>query len=297
MNKNFTPPRHFNDIEDCGTYIIKSSINLEKITAEINFYENLNPKYQRFFPQYLGKTEIGKWPIGYKLEKIPENDLSFYYINNQVVRFDNFFSLIHKFVKEIDFINVNESEFISNIQKNIIDRNLSRCHSLKSTTIFQDVNNIFIQKGFSNVFEYVEKLNFSIISSYQDRNDYKLWHCHGDLCLSNIIIHEDRLFLLDPRGFRIDMNDLLLSIDYDLAKLTQCFFGGYDFVNHNKSEFINSELKKRCTDFITTLGSNLRSVRLIEASHFLAMLPLHINSKEKIIRFANKSIDIFREVT
>lgn len=296
MNKNFTPPRHFNDIEDCGSFIIKSSINLEKITAEINFYENLAPKHQRFFPKYLGKTETGKWPIGYKLEKIPNNDLSFYYTNNQLDRFDSFFRLIHQFIKDVDYIEVNESEFISNIHKNIIDRNLSRCHSLKSTTIFEDVNIVFVQKGFPNVFEYVEKLNSSIINSYKGCNKYKLWYCHGDLCLSNIIIHENKLFLLDPRGFRIDLSDLLLCIDYDLAKLTQCFFGGYDFINHNKSEFISTELRKECTDFITELGSSLRSVRLIEASHFLAMLPLHINSKEKIIQFANRSIDIFKEV-
>ena len=79
MNSILTSPRHFNDIRDCGPYLIKSSIHFQKISAEINFYENISDDLKRFYPQYLGKTKDGKWPAGYKIEKIPNYDLGVYF--------------------------------------------------------------------------------------------------------------------------------------------------------------------------------------------------------------------------
>jgi hypothetical protein len=294
----FTSPRHFNDIQDHGTFIIKSSINLDKISAEINFYENLTSDLKRFYPKYLGKTEEGKWPIGYKLEKIPNYDLSIYFIQRKIedpYQFNNIFELINNYLNNISKKVVSKDDFFLNLNKHIIDRNLSRCHALKSTTIFTDVDNIFIKSGFEGIFDFLAVLNNEIRTSYRSTDKYELWSSHGDLCLSNMIVHDDKLFLIDPRGYRNDVEDSFLVPEYDLAKLSQCFYGGYDFINHNTDEDFIFNLRNDCDDFIQNCGKEVRTTRLIEASHFLAMLPLHINSNNKVLRFAQKAISVFQE--
>jgi hypothetical protein len=83
---------------------------------------------------------------------------------------------------------------------------------------------------------------------------------------------------------------------YDLAKISQCIYGGYDFINNEVETDMKKDFNKEFRELVHMFGLNFKLCRLIESSHFIAMLPLHINSKNKVLRFANKAIDVFEEI-
>ena len=297
--KNFiTPTRHFNDLKDCGSYFIKSSINLEKIAAEIKFYENLTDKSKLFYPKYLGKTNQGKWPIGYKVEKIENHDCSSYFtgiIPTDTSHFDDLFVHIDKYINSVPKLDCSKDNYIHALENQILNRNINRVNSLKSTFFFTDIDDIFKNEGFKGLDDFLENLHHEILLELTNTNNFELWFSHGDLCLSNIILHNDKLYLVDPRGLALKETSSYLVPVYDLAKLSQCIYGGYDFINYETKEKFIFNLKDKFEQFISHRNISLKLIRLIESSHFIAMLPLHIDSTTKVQAFANQALKSYKE--
>lgn len=299
--KNFiTPTRHFNDLTDFGDYFVKSSIDIDKIAAEIKFYENLSDDFSSFYPKYLGRSTEGKWPTGYKIQKINNSDLSTYFtglVENSENYFIEFFNYVGNYFKKVPKKICNKDEFLSTLNNQIFYRNKRRLNSLKSTSIFQMVETVFANNGHSNIDDFLNLLHEEITHEVEKMDKYELWFSHGDLCLSNIIIDDNKMFLVDPRGIQLSSINAFLIPQYDLAKLSQCILGGYDFINHNLDTEFKVSLESEFKDFLNMINKNFKLVRLIEASHFLAMLPLHINTPEKVLKFAEQSIKTRSEVS
>lgn len=297
MNSILTSPRHFNDIRDCGPYLIKSSIHFQKISAEINFYENISDDLKRFYPQYLGKTKDGKWPAGYKIEKIPNYDLGVYFTQKNKggdYSFEDIFTLLEDYFGAVKKQEVSKEKFFNCLDTNVLKRNLERCKALRSTAFFEDVDHIFKSAGFIDIFDYSRILNDEIRASFEESEHFELWLSHGDLCFSNIIVNNGKIYLVDPRGYGNPLEEPYLIPEYDLAKLSQCIYGGYDFINHCIEENSQFDLKDRFLKFLLHQGIEYKRMRLIEASHFLSMLQLHTDSRSKVLRFAKRSIEILK---
>jgi hypothetical protein len=115
---------------------------------------------------------------------------------------------------------------------------------------------------------------------------------HGDFCLSNILFDRRNrtVRLVDPRG-RFGDFDIFGDPRYDLAKLSHCFNGGYDFLVHGLfslespepgvyylAEFMNNRhcLVRESFNkiFLNDIGT-YRQIRIIESLLFLSMVPLH----------------------
>ncbi len=99
---------------------------------------------------------------------------------------------------------------------------------------------------------------------------------------------------------------------YDMAKLSHSIFGYYDLIiNHytniNFDEEMHAELNFSKYDYIkdfaysfTNLVSKMKLdmtlIRLIEASLFLSMIPLHAENKRKAFKLCLRSVEVYEEL-
>ncbi len=290
-----TMPRDGNDLLDCGDYYIKSSISEQKILSEIEFYQQLPQSMNAYFPSFLGVSNKGRWTTGYKIKKIKDYDASVYFVyaEDDSEKSDYFKRLIH--LLEKFFIDIPKKAAIA---KNIalIDfikiRDLERIPRISNLSNVTALNEIISLHNFSHFFEFAQAIQLQMqkLSNHSDAED--LFFGHGDLCLSNIILEDGKLFLIDPRGNKD--KDHFMSPYYDFAKLSQCFFGGYDFINHAETlEGFKPAYKSEFTNLAQQFNLNLKLIRCVEASHFLTMLPLHAEAPKKCLLFLKQALRAF----
>jgi hypothetical protein len=299
-----TPTRSYNNLLDCGETFIKSSINREKIQAEIFYYENLPVEVKKYHPKFYGSTTHGTWTDGYQLQKIPNFDLSVFLTENYKFKSDeltNLFSYISKYFNDIPKKAVSKETWLEAFKEQIFERNFERLKTLERIIYFNEIQQVFNQSSFRSLYEFIEKVHLEIILRINQIKHYEIWFSHGDLCFSNMIINNQALILIDPRGIQHSIENAYLVPYYDFAKLSQGIFGNYDFINHNslvsrsKKNFdtLQAEFRNLITDF--NLDFNL--VRLVECTHFFAMMPLHMENKEKVLKFAKECLKTFQEVS
>ena len=118
---------------------------------------------------------------------------------------------------------------------------------------------------------------------------------HGDLCFANILIEDtyDFIRVIDPRG-KFGTFDIYGDARYELAKLMHTLEGKYDFIIEDMFDIdvigntIEYQVHKQI-DNITNVFldvfregiDNIQAVRLIEATLFLSMIPLHSDYKQR----------------
>lgn len=133
---------------------------------------------------------------------------------------------------------------------------------------------------------------------------------HGDLCLPNILFEEMHNFirLVDPRGKFGDF-DIYGDRRYDLAKLLHSVEGEYDFIIADKFKVsVNgaaidyemtqgfSEVREIFFEVFKHQLNNLSALRLIEATLFLSMIPLHANSLRRQYVMLATGVELFESV-
>ncbi len=133
---------------------------------------------------------------------------------------------------------------------------------------------------------------------------------HGDLCLANILIEDTYGFIriIDPRG-RFGVFDIYGDGRYELAKLLHSLEGKYDFIiedmfdinvnsniiEYHSHKFINNIIDVFFDVFHEIMG-NIRAVRLIEATLFLSMIPLHSDFKLRQFAMLATGIQLLEQV-
>lgn len=293
-DKLITEVRYYNDLKDCGDFYIKSSLNAKKIHCEANYYEKLPSNICHFYPRYMGRCEDGLYSDGYQIEKIKEFDCSLYYtgIKKGKEHLNNFFELLKDYIELIPKKNVSKKTWIESFEKQTIERNNCRYMEIERSTVYVKLNNFFLDNYGKTIADFKNDLNNTLATITDEITEFILWYGHGDLCLSNIIIQNNKIFFIDPKGFS-KRDDNYFIPPYDLAKLSQCILGNYDFYNHDLT--VNKDepyLKDKFLNFIKNYGYNLRIIRLIECAHFFSMLPLHLNSLKKMKLFSAEAINI-----
>lgn len=114
---------------------------------------------------------------------------------------------------------------------------------------------------------------------------------HGDFCFSNILFDVNSFIikLIDPRG-SFGLKGIYGDSRYEIAKLRHSAIGRYDFIVSNlfKIEISGNKIDYRIAtngnfqiveeifdSFVIKNDYNLDEIKLIEASLFISMLPLH----------------------
>ncbi len=132
---------------------------------------------------------------------------------------------------------------------------------------------------------------------------------HGDLCFPNILVEEEHKFfrLVDPRGQFGDF-DIYGDWRYDLAKLLHSPEGGYDLIIADKFKVsvddtaIDYEMPNFAATreiFFEVFATQLRdlpALRLIEATLFLSMIPLHADSLSRQQVMLARGVELFGAV-
>ena len=275
-NRDVSISRSFNQIsEKDDVFIVKSSLaKPQKILDEYNWFNSLPSEMKRFVPKMYDfsiiENKTGK-PLGaqYTMEKIfaPTLRELFLFLDSSYETWCEIYVSIAKFLQR-------ESKYrLSNdFLKLVYDKTESRIKQLPEK--YQ--NNIDVNEFMSMFKDEIDKFIYE---------DYSLMH--GDFCFSNIFYDftKKQICVIDPRG------QMFGSKYYEYAKLMHSALYDYDFIdaelyiktdaetviyNNGKdgarnafNEFMAASLSKEEINF----------VRLICASLFLSMIPLHSHNK------------------
>ncbi len=134
---------------------------------------------------------------------------------------------------------------------------------------------------------------------------------HGDYCFSNILFDTQNFVckLIDPRG-RLLNQTVYGDSRYDLAKLRHSLAGNYDYIVHGVYQFSEAKegffYKDGCLEdrsalveyfdgLLTENAYDVREIKIIEATLFLSMIPLHTDSLEQQKIFYIKGIQKLNE--
>ena len=160
-----------------------------------------------------------------------------------------------------------------------------------------------------DIYSYYEKL-FRDVEAEVNRHPIAVIG-HGDLCFSNMLYNKETetLKFIDVKG-ALKEEDLWTNPYYDIAKLSHSVCGRYDFFNNNMYEirmnqqmeleleidFDNTEYIEIFKEYLQENKINYRMIRVLEASLFLSMLPLHMDNPRKVYGFLLNAINIMKEV-
>lgn len=303
--------RSFNKLEIKKEWYLKSSKNKEKIINEFNYFNQLDSRLSSYFPEIIKESlNVSQQKSSYKIRRIDGIDLASICLSNKVD--DNiaqkFTEFILSWLKDVSLCKKQNSYNITNL---ILEKNRLRYQELKKSNFISDLDTIckyFDIEIPSKIFKITDQL---ILKNANEINRFKCGMYHGDLCLSNIIIDNNlNFFLIDPRGE--DHKGRTTNLLYDIAKLRHSIISSYDLINselnhinilsskktHNKIERNNSFklLSNSYSIILQKLNIDDQIIKIIEASFFLSMIPLHKESKRKMISFYIQAVNLIDQI-
>jgi hypothetical protein len=305
--KNKIITRYFNDFIDHGDYYEKRSIQKDKLYQEYNFFLNLPAEIAFYYPEVHSFKETEKFS-SYWIRKIPVVDTSFLLIdpteNDLLVQ--SLILKVDKYLLSLPHHLVSAEEFKESVSREILQKNLERLELIQKLPSASELNIICHQFGYRDLAEYIHHLNSSIEINVLKEQRYTLYLSHGDMCFSNMLIQNDKLYLIDPKGSENPEHNFRPP-HYELAKISQCLHGHYDLLNHEMFSIednnkINIQglknlplTEKSFKSILHRMGTNLKTIRLVEASLFVSMLPFHQDSEKKLKGFLINSLLISSE--
>lgn len=294
--------RFFNSVQAIDNFVlIKKSTELKKLKREYQYYGLLPPALQMFFIQPYDFMNEGDY-ASYKMERLFVPDMALQWIHGSLdelslSRFLDkvFFYISNRSIKQVDSSTAKEihDEAYYNKVKQRLEQ-LKAQSEFRKLKPYLDVNFGSVDILFDRYFKLFESHGRKVAS-----RDLRIGH--GDLCFSNILYSKTTglMRFIDPRGAD-DESDLYMSPYYDLAKLSHSISGNYDFINYGLCRLeIDSNLEINLTlepggpawakemfeERLRNAGYDPIIIRLFEASLFLSMVPLHIDSPKKVLAF------------
>lgn len=294
--------RFFNSVQTVNDFVVlKCSSEKEKLHREFKYYHLLPPELQMFFVQpYDYKAEVDR--ASYKMERLFVPDMALQWIHGSLdlVGFERFLEKIFYYISIRPVKKVDKDVALA-AHVDAFDVKVSaRLVQFKSQAEYPAIKP-YLDASFGGVDSLFERY-FSLLSNHAAKPlENELCIGHGDLCFSNILYSKTTglMRFIDPRGANSDV-DLYVNPYYDLAKLSHSICGGYDFINYGfykisidnnmKAELsIDASVplwaKEQFYKFLKKYGFSLKLIRLFEASLFLSMVPLHIDSPKKVLAF------------
>tara|TARA_B110000902_G_scaffold236001_1_gene281782 strand:+ start:60 stop:611 length:552 start_codon:yes stop_codon:yes gene_type:complete len=151
-----------------------------------------------------------------------------------------------------------------------------------------------VKKTVSRVNDINLAIDYNIINSFiitlEDavaKHEHLPTLMHGDFCFSNLMydFNSDRVTMIDPRG------QLFGDHYYEVAKLMHSAVYNYDIIdselyvkNGNDVRLYSKGKEEVAAEFMRILNNkysdeDIRYIKIIVASLFLSMIPLHSHSK------------------
>jgi hypothetical protein len=299
--------RHFNNISVLEDRVRKSSVNSEKLLAEVSWYLNIPDEYRKYTAA-ITNTATFAYEIEYISDPTFQELLIFGNFSEQTWR--NIFRVVVNYFHHSLNLRLSD-DFASTpcleLRRLVEEKTKNRVSLfLNETSSLEDFDSREIRRLLSEDF-----IDFNIrqIDFFTDRY---LGFFHGDMCASNIFWNpsNDSLKLIDPRGGgAADGFGIIGDIRYDVAKLYQSFVLGYDFVmkgrynfieaRHYRSLVILDDEKKSFFELefnemvCKPLGIRLSEIHSISLLLLVGLLPLHSDRPDR----QNAFMHIIRSVS
>jgi hypothetical protein len=310
-----TELRHFNRANVSNGVFRKSSADKEKMRAEHAFFHVAPENMKRFFLPTFAFEETGNG-AGYAMEHLLVPDAALQLIHGAfdaesfASLLDQFFLYIHSRPKHRRGIEAVRRWSMDEIWAKVERRIEGLLESATGKRLDAALAASGPMGGLNEMLERARPIVHAKIAS--DRTDHLVFS-HGDSCLSNILFdRRTSLFrLVDPKG-AVQPEDGLRHPIYDIAKLSHCILGGYDFINNDlfrvdvnaklelelelmRASFLNS-IQRQFLERCRAEEVDLPLLRATELTLFLSMLPLHVDRPRKLIAFALTACNILREL-
>lgn len=310
--------RSFNSIEidEQRGILKKRSENKEKLVNEIRWYLRIPNKLQYLLPRVydysldltdpyvsmeyygyhtlheslvFGDLPLVKWQAIFQKLLFAINDMGKFTVTGERIQFEAALRDIYlqKTFDRLDMMR-NESDFHSFFE-NTITINGTEYRSLN---------------------EYIKMLPPLIEKLVVDTFIGQFNIIHGDLCFANILIEDtyDFIRVIDPRG-KFGTFDIYGDARYELAKLMHTLEGKYDFIIEdmfdidvigNTIEYhVHKQIDNITNVFLDVFREsidNIQAVRLIEATLFLSMIPLHSDYKQRQFAMLTTGVMLLEQV-
>ncbi len=306
--------RFFNALEGDEYTVTKSSTNKEKLKAEYQFYYLLPEAMKMWFVMPFQYEENAE-KASYRMERYHMTDLAIRYVHGaiSIPEFEGILKDLFRFLSTRKEKKISMEEYTATMERLYIQKVEKRVEELTHMSGYEQLNQLIeTGTGYPNLPAIVEEYK----SLYLSMTARKKWIpraviSHGDLCFSNILYQKDAqiLRLIDPKGCQTE-EGLYTDPYYDLAKLSHSICGGYDFLNSGLYEIcLNTDMRfalsidsdrmeyqKTFRRYLEAQDYDFAMVRLLEASLFLSMLPLHMDRVQKVFGFILNAIHIMEEL-
>lgn len=302
--------RVFNSLNFTKRIVQKSGDNLQKISAEGEWFEKLPPDLRIFTPAFLGRDDTG-----YRLAFEPNPTLQDLFIFGDL--------------PESSWFDIADScfEFLTACSKYGPEANDTNFASLtelsaEKTRERLDRNGLFSAEQLKIPWRYNGKLMPSVSQILEESNELLVFGgpisgvLHGDFCFSNIHydFRQKLVKVIDPRGDEKRDQPLVLGdIRYDLGKLLHSL-QGYDQIICDRyrlslpSDFEiefdlldqpNLSRAERAFSSFSLDGRNLRdpTIQAVTIQLFLSMVPLHNDKPHRQHAFIANAFRLYMEMT
>ncbi len=274
--------RYFNDVIAVDNIVIKSSDDLEKIKSEYDYYYYLPDSIKRYFVQPFNFQYVDGL-ASYKMERIGTQNAGEIMVNGEMslASFKRMMSRIQEFKSESKVLEYDYESVYLESKYLVLDKTFNRIKGFKMH---------------DESMELFERICKAYDKFAKDRVSWERKLSHGDLCLSNILwIDEINLIkFIDPRGAKKE-DDIYMDEYYDMAKLAHSVINGYDNIIFKKN-FDSKEMSEALLKFFKKNEISMDLLSVYQASLFLSMAPLHVDSSNRVALFMNRCNKILKSI-
>lgn len=310
--------RSFNSIEidEQRGILKKRSENKEKLVNEIRWYLRIPNKLQYLLPRVydysldLTAPYVSMEYYGYHTlhESLVFGDLP-------LVKWQAIFQKLLFAINDMGKFTVTgeRNQFEAALRDIYLQKTFDRLDMMRNEPDFHSFfeKTITINgKEYRSLNEYIKMLPQLIEKLVVDTFIGQFNIIHGDLCFANILIEDtyDFIRVIDPRG-KFGTFDIYGDARYELAKLMHTLEGKYDFIIEdmfgidvigNTIEYhVHKQIDNITNVFLDVFREsidNIQAVRLIEATLFLSMIPLHSDYKQRQFAMLATGIMLLEQV-
>lgn len=311
--------RAFNSIEineNKGT-LTKRSRNVEKFLGEINWYLKMPGALQYLLPRIYD----------YSLERSdPYVEMEYYgyhtlhemliFSDLPLIKWHQLFERLKFVVNDMERFSISASDdtLMQAMREIYITKTVSRLEQLRNQQAFYNFfSEPIIVNGeyYPSLTEIIRDLPGHLQSVVLDSFDGKFTIIHGDLCFANILVEDKYSYMrmIDPRG-KFGKYDIYGDPRYELAKLLHSLEGNYDYIIEDMFELTrdgncitysvpekSGYIFKIFREVFSEQLVDIRAIRMIEATLFLSMIPLHSDHLERQYAMLATGLKLWKDVT
>ena len=289
--------RAFNTIEidEKRGILKKCSDNKVKLVDEIRWYLRLPNKLQYLLPRiYDYSLDLNSPYVSMEYYGYHTLHESLMYGNLPLVKWQDIFKKLLFAIQDMEKYKVEgtKDDFIGALNDIYLQKTFIRLDKMRNHPGFKTFfsNPIFINGiEYLSLNQYLAMLPNLIRNIVMDTFSGRFNIIHGDLCFANVLIEDTYNFVrfIDPRG-KFGEYDIYGDGRYELAKLMHTLEGKYDFIIEDmfsievENNHIEYHLMKNVDNILNVFMGvfkekmkDIQAIRLIEATLFLSMIPLH----------------------